>query len=818
MSALAHLRVVELCDDIPAAACARQFAAWGADVLTVEPPSGSPLRRLPPLVEAPDGERVSLVWEYLGANKRVFTLDLDDAPSRARFHALIAQADVFVTDRPPAWLARTGLDYSSLAGSAPGLVMVAISPFGSDGPYAGYAASDLVVQALSGILSLSGEPGGMPLKVAANILPLGCGVSAFIGALAALRERQRSGAGQLVEVATLEAVASLVLFLRTQYFGAPFPRRLGVSTALLRCMDGHVLCNPRAQQTWDLLLLSLRAEPETVPEALQTPEGRQDTEALLGFMEERSRRWPAEELFRSMTALGLTASILRTPADLLSDEHLAARGYFRILEHPTLGALAYPGPAGQMSATPAVTPAPLIATAAPQPRALLWREKPAARKFTPPAADSAGAGPPLRGVRVLDLTTAWIGPYAGMLLADLGADVIKIEGPNRPDVWRFFHMGGAIGFDPPPVARPGSHPGNTCHYFNSVNRNKRDLALDLASARGKALFLELVAEADIILENFTPRVLENFGLGYETLRAGNPGIILVSFSGYGASGPYRDVKATGAMIETIAGWVSLFGYPGEPPVLMGEMEADPLSGLHAAAQALVALAHRDRTGEGQRIDGSMFEAAAGYIGEELLLASFGGNTSHPRGNRDRVMAPQGVFPCAGSDQWLALTVRDDADWRALLTVAGDAPALRDGRFQTAAARLAHVEEIERAISHWTRRHEARALMAALQGAGVPAGRTLTTDEAPQDPHFVARGWFRPLTHPDTGTQLHNGYPWRFSRSSLVWRSPPPRLGEQSAAVLRNELGLSDALIGDLFERGVTIYVAEETDAPPVASG
>jgi crotonobetainyl-CoA:carnitine CoA-transferase CaiB-like acyl-CoA transferase len=436
-------------------------------------------------------------------------------------------------------------------------------------------------------------------------------------------------------------------------------------------------------------------------------------------------------------------------------------------------------------------------------------------KQEPASAVRAGSAP-LAGVRVLDLTTAWIGPYAGMLLADLGADVIKIEGPGRPDVWRFFSaVGGSWGIRPP-VARPGAHPANLSMHYNSVNRNKRGLALDLTSERGKELFLRLVRTADIVLENFTPRVLENWGLGYETLRTVNPRVILVSFSGYGKTGPYRNFRATGATIETISGWVSLFGYPDAPPMLMGEMEADPLSGLQMAAHALVALAHRDATGTGQRIDGSMLEAAVGYIGEEVLLAQLGGDP-HPRGNRDRAMAPQGVFPCAGEDRWLALTVRHDEDWRRLVSVAADAPWLGDDRFRTAAGRMTFIDEVENGLARWTRGRDARALMDDLQHAGIPAGVVLKTDEALHDPHFTARGWFRPLTHPDTGTQLHAGYPWRFSHSSLPWRSASPRLGEDTEQILRDELHLTPEEIAELYDSGVAAPALDYWDEQ-VATG
>jgi crotonobetainyl-CoA:carnitine CoA-transferase CaiB-like acyl-CoA transferase len=277
----------------------------------------------------------------------------------------------------------------------------------------------------------------------------------------------------------------------------------------------------------------------------------------------------------------------------------------------------------------------------------------------------------------------------------------------------------------------------------------------------------------------------------------------------GRSGPYRDFKANGATTETIAGWVSLFGYPGEPPANMGEMEADPICGLQLAALSLTALALRDRTGAGQQIDGSMFEAAAGYIGEEILFSQFSGAEEHPRGNRDRAMAPQGVFPCLGEDQWVAISVRDDDDWRALLGVIRQAPHLYDARFSSAAGRCAHVDEIEQQISEWARSREPAAVMAALQQAGVPAGTVLKTDDVLKNQHFQAREWFRPLAHADTGTQQHAGYPWRFSRSPLVWSRPPPRLGEHSKEILCRELGVSPEEYALLLETGEAACVLDQ---------
>ncbi len=803
-NSLADLRVVELCEDLGAAYCARQFAAWGADVVVVEPPAGSPVRMFPPIVSDAGGKPASLVWEYVAANKRSLTLDDTDPPSRERLRSLVQSADVFVTDLPGPRLRGLALDHASLASSATNLVTVSITPFGSDGPYAELPASDLVLQALSGMLSLSGTPGRAPLKLAANVLPYACGVGAFVGALAALHERARSGRGQLVEVAGLEAIASLVLFLRAQYLGEPFPRRSGVGTMLVPCADGLVLCSPRFDRGWNDLLVALGIEPEMVPEPLRSMAGRQDDGLLLDFLSQHTRERSAKDVFESLGVLSVAGSLFQTPPQLLENEHLKARSYFQPLRQPRLGVLTFPGPAARMSETPPEPPAPAPAPAESyEDEWLVPREQHTEAHF----ARRSGRGtrkarPPLDGVRVLDLTGAWIGPYAAMLLADLGADVIKIEAPTRPDVWRFYGPV-AAGRPQPTIARPGSSHWNTSHYFNSVNRNKRGLALDLTKARGKEMLLRLVEDADLLLENFTPRVMDNFGLGYEVLSQVNPGLVMVSFSGYGKTGPYRDFKANGATTETISGWVSLFGYPGEPPMLMGEMEADPICGLQMAAHALVALAHRERTAKGQSVDGSMFEAATGYVGEEVLLASLGREVSHPRGNRDRALAPQGVFPCVGRDEWLAITVRNDDDWRALLGVAADARWLQEPCFETAALRLGRAGELEEGLARWTKTRDARGLMTALGHAGVPAAVVLKTNEVPRDPHMVARGWFRPLTHADTGTNLHNGHLWRFSRSPLVWRLPPPRLGEHSEDVLIGDLGLTADEFQALLAAGVT---------------
>ena len=830
--ALPHLRVVELSDDLQAAYCARQFAAWGAGVVVVEPPGGHRLRRASPVARE-GAERVSLLWEYVAAGKKSLVADVEDS-EHARMHLvrLLASADVFLTDWKPSRLAACGLDYARLQTPNPRLVGVHLSTFGTRGPYAAFEGTDLIAQAIGGFASFNGLPGREPLKAPANIGAFVSGASAFVGAMAALRERRLSGLGQLVEAASIEALASICPFLRTEYYGAPSTRTGTTATGVdtYRTADGWVYFSLVAERAWESFVAGTGIDGAATPEELRTQESRiANVPRLKAFIAETVRDRKALDLFLTLNTLRITTGILFTPEELIDNPHLKERGHLQTLNHATLGPLVFAGPPARLSATPMAPPWPA-------PKVGNWRLdvgrgrptsnlQPMSSKRQPPT-----SSPPLRGLRILDLTAAWIGTHATQLLGDLGADIIKVESPTRPDVWRGAE---GRGRGRPPGARPEAHIWNVNGNFNSVNRNKRDLTLDLDTDKGKELFLRLAAKADLVTENYTPRVMSNFGLGYDDLRKVNEDLIMVSFSGFGATGPYADFRAIGASTEMHAGWDSMLGYPDhEMPLMLGAMFADAIAGLQMAATALVALEHRNQTGEGQNVEGAMFEAAVGYIGEELLRASAGAGTTERRANRHPDMAPHGSFPCAGEDSWLAIAVRDDADWQHLLEVAGSqdrspvgaqraAPLQRAEpstgyralnldrpEYATIAGRLANIDALERDMASWTRDQDAHDLMRRLQAAGVPAGVILDTSQALEDEHFKATGWFIPMTHPDMGTHRQCGFPWRFSRTPPSVRVPTPRLGEHTRAILTGELGLTPAEIEGLFAEGVTAEVFE----------
>ncbi len=780
MTALSHLRVVELSDDIAAAYCARQFAAWGADVVTLEPDSGSPRRGRGPFARANDGQVASMLWAYVAANKRAVRLPegLDALAD------LLNRADVFVTDA-------SRDDLAGLRQRLPGLVVVSVTPFGLDGPYADFAGADLVVEALSGYLALNGLPGRPPLRSPGHITGFATGVNAFVGALAAVLRRERCGRGDLVEVSGIETLASIVPYLRVQYVAGDKVREGGTEAGvrILPCADGWVsflVVDPRYRRLFSEVFA---IKDEDWPADLYEGGYTDRVAKTMAFLSRYTRAMTAEAVFEALEARGVVCGRVLSPAALLRDPQLAARGYFRPAEDPNFGRTLHAGPAAKLKSRDIapIRPAPDAAVAIEQ---LGWTP----RQPSPAAAEADGL--PLTGYRVLDLTQAWIGPFTTLILADLGGEVIKIECHTRPDVWRQASP------QPTAITNVIAERVNRSFYFNSVNRNKRDLALDLRAPEGRDLFLRLVKDADVVAENYTPRVMDRFGLGYEALAAVRPDLVMMSSCGFGKTGPLSDYKTNGSAVEGLAGWDWLHRYPGGEPVLMGFYQADAICGLQMAALTLVALIGRQRTGDGEAIDGSMQEASAGYIGDLILQAQFEGQ-AQLTSNRDPDFAPHGVFACAGEDRWIAIAVRDDAAWARLAALPGAPATLANPAWRTLAGRLADEDALEAAVEAWTRTWGADALMGVLQAAGAAAGVVRGCTEGLAEPHLTARDWFKPMTHPDLGEHLYNGFPWRFAECALVATLPPPRLGEHSEAILKDLLGLTEIEISELKAKNIT---------------
>lgn len=682
---LAGLRVIEAGSSVPVAACGQQFLRWGAEVALLEPAAGSRLAASGPRWRKGD-QAGSVAFSYFSAGKRI----VRDAGA-----GLFETADVILLDES------SGRHPCSVRALDAGLVVVSVTPFGLSGPRAAEAACSARLEALSGYLSLNGPPDGAPLLSPARLLDQAIGVNAFVGALAALIRRQRTGSGDLVEVSGLETIAGLLPYLREQTQGHASGRLGGTveGARLLRCRDGYVAVAPAIPTQIADYREVLGATPQAVPDALLEGGRGLAADRVAAALAPYALARGVEEVFQGLQTRGVVCGVVREPEEVLDDVQLAALGFFAQEDGGPLQGVPVAGRPARMTGAPAWRPG---ASAPPLP---MSAQLPRSNKTSVREA-------PLQGLRVLDLTQAWIGPIAGMILGDLGAEVIKVEAVRRPDVWRW------LGQAPEGLHRP-TDPLNRSCYFNAVNRNKLGLGLDLARKEGAEIFRRLAAQSDAVLENFTPSVMRRFGLDAERLRADHPELVVTSFSGFGAEGPLAAYKANGASIEALAGWDALHRDASGRPVLMGAYPADPICGLQMAACTLVALYRRFESGEGAHVEGSMLEAAAGYVGDALLAA---------------VLEREGFAI--------------EPEPPAVIVVRG-----------------------ERADS-WD--------VLGSTGASTPVASTL---QAMEDPQFAARSWFIPLQTPGFGVRRHNGFFWRFGDAMLSPPSPPPKLGEHTRRAL-----------------------------------
>ncbi|MDO8612476.1 MAG: CoA transferase [Dehalococcoidia bacterium] len=400
---------------------------------------------------------------------------------------------------------------------------------------------------------------------------------------------------------------------------------------------------------------------------------------------------------------------------------------------------------------------------------------------------------PLYGVRILDLTMAWAGPYATRLLGDMGAEVIKVEAVNNWDLLRSFTG------QPPTVERVW----DKSPYFNHVNRDKYGCVLDLSQEKGRELFLRLAEISDVVIENFRAEVMDNLGLTYEALSAVNPQLIVVSMPGHGRIGPERGFIAYGTNVEQLSGLCHLTGYEGGPPQKTGISYGDPVAGIAAAGAIALALWDRRRSGRGQYVEVAQRENLINMIGEQVVAYSMTGREPPRRGNRDSSMAPHGCYPCRGDDQWLTIACEDDAQFAALCRAMGRPELASDARFADVVSRYRNQEALDGEIARWTRERSKEEAAAALQAAEVPASPVLSAPDVFEDAHLRSRGFFESVSHAVAGAWEVEGPHWRFSESPAHIRLPAPAFGEHNGYVFRELLGLSEEEIAELEAQGVT---------------
>jgi crotonobetainyl-CoA:carnitine CoA-transferase CaiB-like acyl-CoA transferase len=402
-------------------------------------------------------------------------------------------------------------------------------------------------------------------------------------------------------------------------------------------------------------------------------------------------------------------------------------------------------------------------------------------------------------IRVLDLTAWQAGPTTTMILADFGAQVLKIEAPKRLDGWR----GGA--------GLMNDRAYERSPIWNAVNRNKLGLSLDLKAPEGRGLFLKLVEGADVVVENYTPRVMENFGLSYDVLSAVNPRIIMIALSGFGATGPWRDYSAFAFPTEEASGLTYLNGAPGGPPILVGQPVTDALAGGMGAFAILAALEKREKTGRGDYIDLSQIEALSNFIAPELIDAQANGREATRQGNSRPGYAPHGLFPCLPSGDWLAVAVETDAQWQSLCAVLGRIDLAADATLATLPGRLAASDRVREAIRAWTSGRDGIEAADELQAAGVPASVAMRPTQLLNDAQLWARNFFQILEREEVGTHPYPGPVVRLSDTPATFDRPAPLFGQHTHEILEGMLGLSAERIAELDAAGITSTTPADQD-------
>jgi crotonobetainyl-CoA:carnitine CoA-transferase CaiB-like acyl-CoA transferase len=774
---LADVRVVEISDRIAGSYCGKLLVDAGAHVRKVEPPQGDWLRRFSASGSAiPDGTD-SPLFGYLNAGKRSVTSSAVDLRSE------LAGADIILVTATRSQAAQLGIDPQQVLAEFPRAVVVTISDFGWTGPYADRAASEFTLQAWSGLTGFRGDPAGPPIAIGGDLGEYMGGVFAAFGALAVRRRVDHGGPGEHLDLSMLEAITLMQSgeWLHSHLLQAPPVLRTIEVPSIEPAKDGYIGITMVTGQQWlDFAAMVDCAELTEIPQ-LSFQIGRWQ---YRDFIRERIRPWLAERTVDEVVELGqlfrLPIAALGNGATIRDTAYARERGAF--VENPA--GFHQPRTPWLMSqCEPAsLRGAPVLGEAddtTPWPK----------REYREPPSDPRL---PLAGLRIVDLTAFWAGPAATHLLAAFGADVIKVESIQRPDGIRYS---GGMRKDIDDWWEYG-------WVFHAMNTNKRSVTLDLGSDDGRRLFSELVTDADVVIENFSPRVMDHFGLTADALLAINPRLVVARMPAFGLDGPWRDRVGFAPTMEQIAGLAWVTGLSDGPPI-PPRGACDPLAGVHAAFAVTAALCFTDRTGIGQLVELPMIETVLNVTAIQPMEAEVFGVTLSRRGNRGHGWAVQNLYRCAGDDDWVAVTVRTDDQWQALVDVMGGPSWTDDDRFGTVMGRQAHADEIDRQLQDWFGDQDLCRAVDDLAAVGIPVAPVVSPSLVTENDQLNDRGFLETLEHPRTGSGRYPRPPFAPLAGQRAWlMRPPPTLGEHNDEVLRDICGLTDQELARLASAGV----------------
>ncbi len=776
------------------------LAMLGADVVAVEPPGGSPVRRLGPF--GPDG--ASLTHAAYNRGKRSVTMDIGADAGREAFRSLVAGADALIESGDPGELAARGWSWAELEAVNPGLVMVSISPFGQTGPKAGWAATDLTVWASGGPAALCGDEDRAPLQVSVPQAFLHAGAQAASATVLGLLERTRSGQGQHVDVsAQAVAMNSTQSSSLCSLVGSPLTTRAGggikggeinlrfvypaadgyvsitmvfgavigpVTARLMRVVHEAGFCDAEtADKDWSDYGMALSDGRESLADFERVKD------AVAAFTATRTKA----ELFALAQEQRLLMAPVVTTEDILASEQLAARGYWEEVDGQRF-------PGRWLQGLGDKLPSGLRVPAAGEHTVAVVNEgtaRPVATGGPALALDApADDDRPLAGLKVVDFMWAVAGPTISRLLADAGATVVRIESSTKLDACRAFlpFMDNEVGVE-------------NSALFNNLNADKLGVTLNLSTEAGLDVARDLCRWADVVCEAYTPKAMRAWGLAYDDLKALNPSLVMLSTCLFGQTGPLAPFAGYGNLAGAMTGFYNLTGWPDRAPVGPFGAITDYTSPHPAATSLLAALDHRRRTGEGTYLDFSQAEASIHYLAPAILECARTGRVAGASGNASDRFCPHGVFPAAGHDQWVAVVAQSDDAWVVLAGLIGrpDLASLPHDE------RQARRNELEAAVSTWTSGLEPGEVEQRCQEAGVAAHRVQNAPELAADPQLTHLGHWLEVEHSLHGPTTVEAARFRMSRTPIGPRRGGPTLGEHTFEVLTDLLGYDGDRIADL---------------------
>ncbi|HEX4434322.1 MAG TPA: CoA transferase [Acidimicrobiales bacterium] len=781
-------RVVDLSTWIGGAYCTKLLADGGAEVIKVESPDGDPLRRWSASGATIPPEDDGALFNYLGASKRSVVVDAGSAGDVASLHALLSSVDAVVWTRGSPLVEHPSLAPAALLRAHPHLLVTAISPFGLEGPWSDRPATEFTLQAWSGgtVGLARGRPDRPPVYVGGQI---GEWLAGLFGAIGTLAARRRGGAeGELVDVSMLEAQAMCLTYYPVTFndqLGRPMRRKRFVATpGVGAASDGLVGLGCGTGQQWlDFCVLVGH------PEWMEDQSLFLDRTALTPTIDAWVADHTVEEVLDLASGFRIPNAPITNGANATTWAHFQDRGTFGA--NPRDGAV-NPQPPVRLSTGRVRPPEP-----APRLGDLSLAEATAAREKAQAGDGTAPRSLPFEGLRVLDMTSFWAGPLTGHMLALLGAEVIHLESSTRPDGARL--VGG--------VPQTEDQYWERGPIFAALNTNKKSLTVDLSTPTGVDLVRRFVATCDVVVENYTPRVLEQLGLDYGSLRTQRPDLIMVRMPGFGLDGPWRDLSAFAFVIEDAAGLTWMTGHPDLLP-FEPYCVGDPNAGLHALYGLLLALEHRRTTGEGGLVEAAMVDAALNIAAEQMIESSAYGSLLGRAGNRGPAAAPQNLYQVAGPDErgrddgWVAIAVATDEQWSSLCRATGVPEWSTDPALATMAGRAAEHDRIDAFLAEWCRARSADDIVKVLWGAGVPVAKVMQPHDQPELPQLESRCFFEEVEHPVIGPSRYSTLPMRFSRGpERIHRRHAPLLGEHNGELLA-ELGLTPAEIETLEADGI----------------